>query len=210
MARKKEPELESRNKERIAQIAKTLFLEKGVENTTMNDIAKTAEMSKSTLYVYFKSKEDVKNYLSLEAMEYLLESLKENVSSWESPRERFMAVCDVLVVFKKQYPLNFQLLVEKICIEEQALKEDEVLRKIYETGEKVNGVLLQTIGCSICATEEVEQFLQIFSMWGKLYGVITLADEKEEYIKMAAGITKEAFLQRNFEELYQSIEWREN
>lgn len=209
MARKKEPELEGKNRDRIAQIAKQLFQEKGMENTTMNDVAKAAEISKSTLYVYFKSKEDVKNYLSLEAMEYLLESLKGHVKEQLSTRERFDAISDVLVEFKREYPLNFELLVEEICVDEQVLREDEVLRKIYETGEKVNQFLFQTMGTSMCVNEEVEMFLQIFSMWGKLYGIITLADNKEKYIKLASGMTKEDFLKRNFKELYESIAWRE-
>jgi AcrR family transcriptional regulator len=41
----------------IVRCAKDLILERGVENLSMMDIAKKAELSKATLYLYFPSKE---------------------------------------------------------------------------------------------------------------------------------------------------------
>ncbi len=43
----------------IIEIAKDLFFEKGYENTSIDEIAKSAGMSKSTLYTYFLSKEEI-------------------------------------------------------------------------------------------------------------------------------------------------------
>ena len=209
MARKKEPDLEIRNRDRIAQTAKALFTENGMEITTMNDIAKAVGMSKSTLYVYFKSKDEVRNYLSLEAMEYLYSTLVEQVKESLTVRERFDAICQVLVTFKERYPLNFQLLVEEICVDEQVLAQDAVLFKIYEMGEAVNQFLFRVMGSSMKAEDEADLFLRIFSMWGKLYGIITLADNKEAYIKLVSGMTKKEFLEKNFNMLYHSIELRE-
>jgi AcrR family transcriptional regulator len=46
-------------KEAIISVATGLFSRFGLEKTTMEDIAKAARKGKSTLYYYFKSKEDV-------------------------------------------------------------------------------------------------------------------------------------------------------
>lgn len=43
----------------ILAAAERLFAEKGTEKTTMDDIAREAEYSKATLYVYFQSKEEI-------------------------------------------------------------------------------------------------------------------------------------------------------
>ena len=43
----------------ILAAAERLFTEKGTEKTTMDDIAREAEYSKATLYVYFQSKEEI-------------------------------------------------------------------------------------------------------------------------------------------------------
>ena len=54
--RKKEPK--SVHRAAISSAAATLFSEKGVEHTSMDEIAKQAGYSKATLYVYFKNKEE--------------------------------------------------------------------------------------------------------------------------------------------------------
>ena len=53
MAQKKENRLVRFNRQNILEAAERLFAEKGVRQTTMDDIAKAADYSKSTVYVYF-------------------------------------------------------------------------------------------------------------------------------------------------------------
>ena len=53
------------NKENILETAEMLFSNKGIEKTTMDEIAKRADCSKSTIYVYFDSKEEIYNHIIL-------------------------------------------------------------------------------------------------------------------------------------------------
>ena len=46
-------------KDKILKVAEEMFAYFGIQKTTMEDIAKKAGMGKSTLYYYFKSKEEV-------------------------------------------------------------------------------------------------------------------------------------------------------
>lgn len=43
----------------IISAAKRVFLEKGIENSTMQNIAREAELSKAALYLYFRNKEEL-------------------------------------------------------------------------------------------------------------------------------------------------------
>ena len=52
-------EHKSKVKEKIIQAAIKNFSKTGFANTKMDDIAKTADVSKGTLYLYFQSKEDL-------------------------------------------------------------------------------------------------------------------------------------------------------
>jgi hypothetical protein len=52
--KKKEPA--NVHRQRIADAAQALFLNKGIEMTTMDDVAKKAVYGKATLYVYFKTR----------------------------------------------------------------------------------------------------------------------------------------------------------
>lgn len=46
-------------KENLLEVARQLFVKRGVENTTMSDIAEAAGKVRRTIYTYFKSKEDI-------------------------------------------------------------------------------------------------------------------------------------------------------
>lgn len=43
----------------LIEVARRLFAQKGIENTTMNDIAEASNKGRRTLYTYFRSKQDI-------------------------------------------------------------------------------------------------------------------------------------------------------
>jgi AcrR family transcriptional regulator len=57
------PGLRERKKQRtrdtIAQVALQLFVERGYDETTLEDIAEAADISKRTIFSYYQSKEDI-------------------------------------------------------------------------------------------------------------------------------------------------------
>lgn len=51
----------SKTREKFIEVARQLFARKGVENTTMNDIAAASSKGRRTIYTYFKSKTEIFN-----------------------------------------------------------------------------------------------------------------------------------------------------
>ncbi|MFA6702951.1 MAG: TetR family transcriptional regulator [Dysgonamonadaceae bacterium] len=51
----------SKTKSTLIDVARTLFAKKGVEGTTMNDIAEASNKGRRTLYTYFNSKKEIYN-----------------------------------------------------------------------------------------------------------------------------------------------------
>ena len=49
----------SKTRSILIDVAQQLFAKQGVENTTMNDIAKASQRGRRTLYTYFSSKNDI-------------------------------------------------------------------------------------------------------------------------------------------------------
>ena len=68
------------SKGKIIDAAMKLFLEKGYENTTMQDIVEASGMSKGAIYHYFKSKQEIVAYLSDYEKEQFTSRLKELVA----------------------------------------------------------------------------------------------------------------------------------
>ncbi len=93
---RKEREKE-RRRQQIIVAAKRIFSQKGLNRTTMDDIAKESELSPGTLYLYFKNKEELYASLSLRILQFLsirvAQVVKEN---GEGPSEKLDKLIDAM------------------------------------------------------------------------------------------------------------------
>lgn len=192
---------------RIAMAAASLFLRKGIENTTTDEIAKEAGYSKATLYVYFKNKEELVDYVSLRSMTELRDALLRIGENPSDAKEAFLEICYALCRYRSAYPAFFDRSLQYIQIDRQG-GSNTFLHQTYMVGEEINA----TISAYLIAGEKagtIKAFSNkqemIMALWGMISGIIRLADEKTAYIEMAAGLSKETFLQNNFERLFDII-----
>ena len=86
-----------RRRQQIIVAAKRVFSEKGYSKSTMEDIAREAELSPGTLYLYFKNKDELYASLSLRILQYLnirLEDVKKEKDI--KPRQKIAAIKEAL------------------------------------------------------------------------------------------------------------------
>lgn len=89
-----------------------------------------------------------------------------------------------------------------------AKNNNEWLSKTYQVGEEVNQIISQYIKRGIESGELAQTkdyFGTILLMWGMISGIIKLAFEKEEYIRIRGNVSKEEFLKAGFEKIYKAI-----
>ncbi len=77
-------------RDKLIDIARQLFAHKGIENTTMNDIAVAAEKGRRTIYTYFKNKRDIYNAVVETESDIVIEKLGEIVNLQIPPDEKLM------------------------------------------------------------------------------------------------------------------------
>lgn len=70
-----------KTREKLIEVARQLFAHKGVENTTMNDIAAASEKGRRTIYTYFKNKREIYNAVIERESEQLVQKLREVAES---------------------------------------------------------------------------------------------------------------------------------
>jgi AcrR family transcriptional regulator len=93
---RKERERE-RRRQQIMVAAKRVFTEKGFSKATMEDIAKEAELSPGTLYLYFKNKDELYASLSLRILQYLMIRLEHvNAEPYVDATQRLDALKDAM------------------------------------------------------------------------------------------------------------------
>ncbi len=67
-------------RQQILDAARNLFFQKGFEATTVEEIAAQTELSKGSIYLHFRSKEEIYITLMLEGSQILYEMLRESVA----------------------------------------------------------------------------------------------------------------------------------
>ncbi len=208
--RKKEPR--SVHRETIAAAAATLFMEKGISQTSMDDIAKAAGYSKATLYVYFENKEEIVSVLVLDSMKKLCTCISSAIRQQESTRAKYDLICQELVRYQEEYPFYFRMTLETINIQFESPDSCPEERETFQVGEEINE-MIKSVLLSGMETGDLRTDLAIapvsFSCWGMLAGLIQLAASKEEYIKQSMGYSREQFLAFGFDMIYRSIAGKE-
>ena len=105
---RKEREKEQRREE-IINAAQKVFFEKGLQTATMDEIAEAAELSKGTLYLYYKSKEDLYLAVMVRGMEVLYEMFVKTVSVSEPTVLRLRKLADTYFEFFRQHRNYFRM-----------------------------------------------------------------------------------------------------
>ncbi|MBM6757196.1 TetR/AcrR family transcriptional regulator [Bacteroides mediterraneensis] len=75
---------------KLVDVARQLFAKKGVEDTTMNDIAQASKKGRRTLYTYFKSKEQIYMAVVESELEMLSDQLEKAAGKPVSPDKKIM------------------------------------------------------------------------------------------------------------------------
>lgn len=74
----------------ILDAAKALYEQHGIEGVSMDRIAHEAEIAKGTIYLYFKSREELMMALIAAEMDHLLRSLERVVASKHTPQQQLL------------------------------------------------------------------------------------------------------------------------
>jgi len=98
--------------EQIQEAAVKVLLEKGFNGATIEGIAKAAELSPGTIYLYFKNKEDLYGSINLRAVQEIDRQLKDLVLSEKTdPMEKLRLAWQALETVYCQSPVNIQALI---------------------------------------------------------------------------------------------------
>jgi AcrR family transcriptional regulator len=136
----------ARRTQEIIDAAKRTFSAKGFSNTTMNDIADSSELSRRTLYLYFKSKEQLALAMTAGALTELRQGFARIARETGSAFDRLRRMLEAYRAMMVADPGRFQFLVTFSENAKAVPKDSEELRSCEEslgTIEATLGVLLR-------------------------------------------------------------------
>ncbi len=207
MGKRKKEALTQFNRDNIISAAKKLFETKGIEQTTVDDITKEADCSKSTLYVYFQSKQEILNTILYECMNSLKDIICNGIEQEPEFHTCYYSICYSLAVFEERYPVYYRQLLEEIKISSKET-ENNILTKIYLVGEEINDAIKEVLECGIrkgILKKDLKIIPTVFYLWSGISGAILFANQKQEYLKIRLNMTKEEYLAYIFKMYLNSI-----
>ncbi|MDP4205441.1 MAG: TetR/AcrR family transcriptional regulator [Bacteroidota bacterium] len=84
-------------REEIVQAARQLFQQYGLFKTTMEDIAKAMGRGKSTLYYYYKSKDEIFDAVVITEINEIFETIKNEVEKADSASEKIKTYLTAMI-----------------------------------------------------------------------------------------------------------------
>jgi AcrR family transcriptional regulator len=200
---RKEREKE-RRRQQIIIAAKRIFSTKGFNKTTMEDIAKEAEISPGTIYIYFKSKDELYASLSIRILQHLnirLEHVK-NLNDI-SGRQRIMSLKEALYDVYNFDPL---ILINLFHLQSsESLKNlssgllSEIKRLSQNSLKIMTDIFSEGIRKGVFIKNNPNALADIF--WALFSGVILwegskkIIDNKKDYLKPTLDIAFDIFRQ---------------
>ena len=185
-------------KDNIIDHAEKLFSELGIENTTIDVIAKSAGISKRTVYTYFSSKTELYNAILYRANKdmyeyfYILIQKKEFISL--KPEEKLNALWSALINFKTEKNLYFKIITMYENQKEDISTTDEYLKKSYEWGQKIHLILKEIIielNPVFFKDKNPDEIVLI--LWMTSISILNTIDVKKFYLQDFFDINAEEF-----------------
>jgi TetR/AcrR family transcriptional regulator len=168
---RKEREKKQR-REHIIEVCEKLFLKKDVESITVDEIARESELAKGTLYIYFKSKEEIFLNIIYKAISLLYDIYIDSVSKTDNPVHKMRSLGEGYIIFYEKYPKNYKLLIKayghKIMHASGISGTKEIGRKIFEKTNQIwnlsSDIIKEGINKGIFK-EDTDPFEVSISMW---------------------------------------------
>ncbi len=182
-----------KRRQQIIVAAKKIFSSKGFHKTTMEDIAKKAELSPGTLYLYFKNKDELFASLSMRLLHYL--SIRINNIDLEvelTSKQRMKTLKDAFIDVYKFDPL---ILINMFHLQSsETLKNlsPELLADIRKLSNSALKAIAQIFDEGIKKGEFVDKnpVLLAHIVWSLFSGIVLWGENKKIIRKKEAHLSQ--------------------
>jgi TetR/AcrR family transcriptional regulator len=186
IAERKERERQQRRDE-IIQAAEKVFFSRGFEKSTMDEIAELAELSKGTLYLYFKSKDDLHMAVARNAISQLHDHTSRAAESGGTAIEKLRRMGWACIEFSRTHPDQMKAIITLEELEPGSISwsASEVQHMIYN--ESTVGTVIQVVEQGVeeqLIRADLPVVLIAHTLWISVLSVIRFVTMKEALFEM--------------------------
>jgi AcrR family transcriptional regulator len=195
----------------ILDAAELVFSEKGYERTSMDDIARTASLSRGLLYVYFKDKSSIQRGIVLRAGESICRRLEQARGKATTGLAQISAIGNAYYQFYREQPDYFAALTTASTVRAEADDEqaEAMLCSRAETmGQMVAAIQLGLEDGTINRERIHDPLETALYLRGALHGVIMLCQSEHDELPEStahSALTAESLIRHTIDMLTSSL-----
>jgi AcrR family transcriptional regulator len=185
-------------RDQILEISRHLLYQEGYKALSMRKIAKQADVTATSIYLYFENKDHLLHTLIEESVEDLSQFIETRALPKTDSIERFKAITESYVQFALEYPEKYEI-IYKVRPDSMARYPKEKFRKARRAYE----LLVKTIEESVAqGLMEVDKpVVAAYSIWAQLHGVVSVVLNK----RLDSRIDSDQFIEDSIELVVQGF-----
>ena len=193
-----------RRRNAIIDAAERVFFSKGVENTTMDEVAEQAELSKGTLYLYFKNKEELFHGIVARGLGILLKMFHAVVKKEEKGIDKVKALGRAYTEFYKTEPDYYGAMLHQETYEydPETVERDSNIALCEGLGEEIFGMMREMVETGIkdgTIRKDLDPARLPIILWGHSAGVLHLVKAKEKIFREKFALSPEEIIEYSFQ-----------
>lgn len=207
-------------REEIIKAAEKIFFEKGLGQATMDEIAEAAELSKGTLYLYHKSKEDLYLALAQRGMEILLGMFQQAVATGEPVIKLIQNLLEAYYQYFKQHRSYFQTAYFFETPQFHSMVTEEMMKSVGDADERLWKLVVDLLRRAIdegMLHKQLDPVEAAVMLWSNAQGILRLMDrahkewtdrmgiDLEQMLRTSNMMLLEAMMTRKATKLYPSL-----
>ena len=176
--------LEEKERRRAALLdaAEAVAAEVGIEQMTMDEVARRARLSRALLYVYFQDKDDLLLAICERALETLRLRFVDAVAWHSNGLEQVEACGQAYVTFAQEFPVHFEALARFEAHAADISPDAGNEGACVAAGDRVHQIMVQAIEQGIrdgsVRADVGTPMLVAVTLWAFMHGTIQLAATK--------------------------------
>ncbi len=129
-------------RQQIQDSAEEIFLQKGFRSTTMEDIAKKAELSTGAIYQYFKNKDELYASMNLEGLQSMTDEIEAVYKNKRlSSEKKIVKIKEAMYGNFLSYPLLLRVVFHVQLEDTLATLDKHLLKQINDLGKKTMNLM---------------------------------------------------------------------
>lgn len=199
----------SARKNAIIEAAEAVFFSKGIEKASMDEVAKMAELSKGTLYLYFKNKNALYRAILRRAYTTLWNEIKKIDHSTINGLQAVVVLNQAYINYSSDYPGYFESILhyENDVIDFENPEQESV--KSIVAGNQVLELIVEQIKRGIkdgSIKPKLDPLKTALVLWGQTTGMLQLLKSKNKLLNHYYKLTEESLLEHLTQMITNSLE----